>query len=41
MEQTDNIEDLIARGERWPPLGAAAPEDANTFDYDDQEYWHK
>lgn len=41
MEQQDNIEDLIAQGERWPPLGAAEPEDSSSCDFDDQDYWQR
>lgn len=41
MEQ-DTSDDLIARGERWAPLGAAEPEDDANFDFDDQDiYWQR
>ncbi len=42
MEQTECSDDVIARGERWDPLGAAEPdEDANNFDLEDQDYWQR
>ena len=42
MDQAESSDDLIARGERWDPLGAAEPEeDSKNFDYDDQDYWHR
>nr|CAG4650872.1 EOG090X03YR [Simocephalus serrulatus] len=40
MEPSECSDDVIARGERWDPLGAAEPEgDPNSFDLDDQDYW--
>nr|CAG4641593.1 EOG090X03YR [Eurycercus lamellatus] len=37
-ENADDV--LIARGERWAPLGAAEPEEDSNFDFDDQDiYW--
>lgn len=42
MDQAESIDDLIAQGERWPPLGAAEPEDPSNCDYDeDQDYWQR
>ncbi|KAI9560818.1 hypothetical protein GHT06_011770 [Daphnia sinensis] len=41
MEQAECLDDVIARGERWDPLGSAEPDkDANSFDLEDQDYWH-
>nr|CAG4646160.1 EOG090X03YR [Macrothrix elegans] len=41
MEPSEALDEVIARGERWAPLGAAEPEEApNSFDVDDQDYWH-
>ena len=32
----DFCDDAVPQGERWAPLGAAAPENEQ---YDDEEYW--
>ena len=39
MEQVEYCDDMVARGERWAPLGAAEPENDSNCDYDDEEYW--
>lgn len=42
MEQAECLDDVIARGERWDPLGSAEPDkDANSSDLEDQDYWHR
>ena len=42
MEQAECSDEVIAQGERWDPLGASEPEgDPNSFDPDDQDYWHR
>ena len=42
MEQIECSDDVIARGERWDPLGAAEPdEDPNNLDLEDQDYWQR
>ena len=43
--ELENADELIARGERWAPLGAAEPEevDSSSFDdFDEQDiYWQR
>ena len=45
MEQPENSDDVIARGERWAPLGAAnEAEDNSSFadwNNEDPDYWQR
>lgn len=46
MEQAENLDDVIARGERWAPLGANANETEDNSSFaewndEDPDYWQR
>nr|CAG4638365.1 EOG090X03YR [Cyclestheria hislopi] len=40
MDQLEYMDDIVPQGERWPPLGAAEPEEETSNFKDDDENWH-